>query len=602
MGVLSTLRLRSGLGCDPRPIGGPACTSSSLRSVSSPASSSRLLAVVAVRRWRRRRDQRGRLARALVPGAGPDRHRRAAACPAHPHGFVLGALLRFEIELLVLFPYLVYRFATGFVPPSRRLQRVVGPLTIGLSIWTFALPTIPAAGDPRPTRLPRLRRRVPRALDAALGRRHASGSGGRAAASHRVAASRMRMLSFASAALTVAIIGSAFATDQDSVAALVVQLLALAERRRLPARARAAADRPRVLARAGAAAAAGGDPRPDDARDDSHRGRAARARPGRRRSSARGRRASIDADGHLARAAAVAGRGRRASSRCASRSPASSLNVWTSPYAPFFGEDELRTLHTVAALTGIALDRVRLFEQEHQARLALERANEVMTNFVALAAHELRTPVTTVHGFVQTLNHLGDRLDESQQDELRLALEQQTARMAALVEQLLDLSRLDAEAVEVKPQELDLRQRLEDVVAVAAGSRRDDVASRSIGPTVGRRRSRRSSTTSSPTSSRTRSATGRRRCSSARWSTAARCASSVEDAGPGRRARDRGDAVRAVHPRRRRPRPRRGHRARPRDRARLRTRAQRRPSLRARPAGRRALRGRAARAELVPLI
>lgn len=122
--------------------------------------------------------------------------------------------------------------------------------------------------------------------------------------------------------------------------------------------------------------------------------------------------------------------------------------AWTSDYAPFFGGDELRVLETIAALTATALDRVRLFEQEHEARLALERANEVMTNFVALAAHELRTPVTTIHGFVQTLNHLGHRLGEDQREELRLALEQQTRRMAALVEQLLDLSRLEAGAAE----------------------------------------------------------------------------------------------------------------------------------------------------------
>ena len=155
--------------------------------------------------------------------------------------------------------------------------------------------------------------------------------------------------------------------------------------------------------------------------------------------------------------------------------PGASLIVWTSPYAPFFGDEELGTLGTIAALTGIALDRVRLFEQEHQSRIALERANELMANFVALAAHELRTPVTTIHGFVQTLNHLGDRLDGSQQEELRVALQQQTARMASLVEQLLDLSRLDAEAVEVRPQRVDLRERLEEVVAIAAGARRADV-------------------------------------------------------------------------------------------------------------------------------
>jgi two-component system sensor histidine kinase MtrB len=151
------------------------------------------------------------------------------------------------------------------------------------------------------------------------------------------------------------------------------------------------------------------------------------------------------------------------------------LLVWTSPYAPFFGDEELAALRTIAALTGIALDRVRLFEQEHQSRIALERANEVMTNFVALAAHELRTPVTTIHGFVQTLNHLGDRLDGAQQDELRVALEQQTARMASLVEQLLDLSRLDADAVEIRPQRVDLRERLEETVRMAAGARRAEV-------------------------------------------------------------------------------------------------------------------------------
>ena len=162
--------------------------------------------------------------------------------------------------------------------------------------------------------------------------------------------------------------------------------------------------------------------------------------------------------------------------------PGAKLIVWTSPYAPFFGDDELRILETVTAMTGIALDRVRLFEQEHSSRLALERANEVMANFVALAAHELRTPVTTVHGFVQTLNHLGDRLDESQKHELRVALEQQTARMAGLVEQLLDLSRLDAHAIDIAPQAIRLRSRLAEVVTIAAGSRAGEIEVSVSGP------------------------------------------------------------------------------------------------------------------------
>ena len=47
--------------------------------------------------------------------------------------------------------------------------------------------------------------------------------------------------------------------------------------------------------------------------------------------------------------------------------------------------------------------------------------------------------------------------------------------MAALVEQLLDLSRLDAEAVQVQLQTVDVRSRLAEVVAVAAGSRVSEV-------------------------------------------------------------------------------------------------------------------------------
>jgi nitrogen-specific signal transduction histidine kinase len=439
-----------------------------------------VLAAIAVRRWHRKRDAAAGwlalsfLALGLILTFG-------RLMPEHPHGFVLGFLLRFEIELLVLFPYLGYRFATSFVPPSRRLQRIVGLLTVGLSVWTFALPSIPAAGDPRPsgfllyvvaflvhwtllsivviTRLWRAGRAQP-----------------------SVARIRMRMLSFASAALTVAIISSAVATSQDSGGAAFVQLLAL-----LSGVAFLLGLEPPQLVRFAWRA-------PEQQRlQEAIRGlmtlattrtEVAQRVLGPVAALVGARAACIyDDDGNvLAQQWVPEETGGIDPVRV--EEPGVVLHVWTSPYAPFFGEDELRALHTVAALTGIALDRVRLFEQEHESRLALERANELMTNFVALAAHELRTPVTTVHGFVQTLNHLGDRLEESQKDELRLALEQQTARMAALVEQLLDLSRLDAEAVEVKPQELDLRQRLRDVVAVAAGSRLGDVRVEVIGPTV----------------------------------------------------------------------------------------------------------------------
>jgi signal transduction histidine kinase len=427
-----------------------------------------VLAARATRRWRIRRDTAAAwLALAFVSIALLVTVGRLV--PAHPSGFLEHVAQRLDIELLVLFPYLLYRFATTFVPPERLLQRIVASLTVGLTVFTFALPHFPASGEKWSpgfavyvaaffvhwtllsvsvtVRLWRAGRDQP-----------------------SVAANRMRMLGFAAAALTVALLGSTFAGDQSHPGALVVQLLGLIAivafylgvdppqivraYWRMPEQARLqdamrdlvtlAIDRHEIAARIAPPAAAIVGARGLTLHDEDGRELASWG--------------AIGGDGDV-------------------RIDENGLVVtaWTSPYAPFFGEDELRLLETVAALTSTALDRVRLFEQEHETRLALERANELMTNFVALAAHELRTPVTTIHGFVQTLNHLGSRLSNEQRAELRAALEQQTRRMAGLVEQLLDLSRLDADAVDVKRQRVDLGTRLPEVVSIAAGVRAGEV-------------------------------------------------------------------------------------------------------------------------------
>jgi signal transduction histidine kinase len=155
--------------------------------------------------------------------------------------------------------------------------------------------------------------------------------------------------------------------------------------------------------------------------------------------------------------------------------PSGELLVWTTPYAPFLGTEELRLLRTLSAFTGLALDRARLFAQEREARAAVERADELKTNFIALAAHELRTPVTSVVGFVETIVRREHELPATTRDELQQALLQQARRMRNLVEQLLDLSRLDADAVKIRPERLAVRRRVEEIVAAAAGDRADEV-------------------------------------------------------------------------------------------------------------------------------
>jgi signal transduction histidine kinase len=155
--------------------------------------------------------------------------------------------------------------------------------------------------------------------------------------------------------------------------------------------------------------------------------------------------------------------------------PEGTLSVWTSRHAPFFGDEELASLRTLGSLTELALDRARLFAQEQAMRRALEEADELKMNFVALAAHELRTPVAVIHGVIETLDRRGADLEPDQRADLEQMLRGQTAGLKTLVEQLLDLSRLDAHAVPIAPARIPVRRQVEEIITMAAGSRAGEV-------------------------------------------------------------------------------------------------------------------------------
>jgi signal transduction histidine kinase len=99
----------------------------------------------------------------------------------------------------------------------------------------------------------------------------------------------------------------------------------------------------------------------------------------------------------------------------------------------------------------------------------LRRLNELKSQFAALASHELRTPVAAIYGAVQTLDERADALGPEHTAELRRMLSQQSKRLLELVENLLDLSRLEADSLRIAPTEIDVGARLHEIVAVAVG-------------------------------------------------------------------------------------------------------------------------------------
>lgn len=149
--------------------------------------------------------------------------------------------------------------------------------------------------------------------------------------------------------------------------------------------------------------------------------------------------------------------------------------AWTGPYAPLFAQEEFELLR---ALGGFALLAWQRKSQVARERQAYEETDRLKTNFIALASHELRTPAAIIHGLASTLHLRGDQLGDDQLGTLRRTLYEQTDRMRRLVDQLLDLSRLEANGIRIDPQPLAVLSRLEELVAALAGDRSQEVTLR----------------------------------------------------------------------------------------------------------------------------
>jgi two-component system sensor histidine kinase MtrB len=122
-----------------------------------------------------------------------------------------------------------------------------------------------------------------------------------------------------------------------------------------------------------------------------------------------------------------------------------------------FTRDEVDLLQLVAERVALAIERARLHEE-------LIQLDQLKLNFVAIASHELRTPATAVYGILRTLADRGNDLTDELREELLEVGVEQGERLRRLIEDLLDLSRLDARAINVEPRPVVLRSALADVV------------------------------------------------------------------------------------------------------------------------------------------
>ncbi|MFN0074508.1 MAG: PAS domain S-box protein [Chloroflexota bacterium] len=124
--------------------------------------------------------------------------------------------------------------------------------------------------------------------------------------------------------------------------------------------------------------------------------------------------------------------------------------VWT--------DHEVALLRTTSERIWFARERSVIQQSERDARAAAETALKAQDDFLSMAAHELRTPVTGLVGTAQMLARSRSRghLTDERLGRALEHMQQAGARLTALTNQLLDVARLRAGRLELEPRLIDL--------------------------------------------------------------------------------------------------------------------------------------------------
>ncbi len=153
------------------------------------------------------------------------------------------------------------------------------------------------------------------------------------------------------------------------------------------------------------------------------------------------------------------------------------LVVWTSPYTPFFGPEEIGLLASMGAVAGLALERCERLARERERRHALERAHEeaeharqdadranaAKSEFLSRMSHELRTPLNAILGFGQVLETSG--LDEEDQEGVEHILKA-GRHLLSLINDVLDLSRIEAGRLAISPEPVYAGELIDDALSL----------------------------------------------------------------------------------------------------------------------------------------
>jgi two-component system sensor histidine kinase KdpD len=138
------------------------------------------------------------------------------------------------------------------------------------------------------------------------------------------------------------------------------------------------------------------------------------------------------------------------------------LGVWPTEAGRYLTPEQRRLLEAFGSLAAVAIERVHLAEAAGQVQL-LEVTEKLQSALLNSISHDLRTPLVSITGALSTLQEDDVRLDDESRRILVDTAAEEARRLNRLVGNLLDMTRLEAGAIKVKPEPRDVQ----DVIGAA---------------------------------------------------------------------------------------------------------------------------------------
>jgi signal transduction histidine kinase len=133
-----------------------------------------------------------------------------------------------------------------------------------------------------------------------------------------------------------------------------------------------------------------------------------------------------------------------------------------------FSDEEAELVTLLGRLVATAVQNIRAYEAERSTVEELRRLSTLRADFVSLVSHELRSPMAAVIGAARTLQERWRELSPEQRESFLALIGDETSRLAELIADVLDTSRIEAGTFSYSFSDVDVGSLAREIAAAAA--------------------------------------------------------------------------------------------------------------------------------------